>query len=145
MQVVHNDLNPHNVLVHPRDHDRVAGIIDFGDTVRTALVVDVAVGASYLVDATGDPLAHPLAFVGAYHRTRALGPDELAVLHDLIVARWCTAILVMSWRAARHPENRDYILRNSARAISGIEAFERVDRTEAAARLAAACEPGAPR
>src|SRR4051794_12103607 len=28
-QVVHNDLNLHNVLVDPADHDRVAGVIDF--------------------------------------------------------------------------------------------------------------------
>lgn len=144
-QVVHNDLNPHNVLVCPEDPARVAVIIDFGDMVRTPLIVDVAVGASYLVNGGSDPLGHPLAFVRAYHRVRALEPDELAVLPDLIVARWCTAILITSWRASRQPANRGYILRNSARAIAGLDAFERLDRRETTARFVAACEPGAPR
>ncbi len=33
-QVIHNDLNLHNVLVDPKDGARVAGVIDFGDMVR---------------------------------------------------------------------------------------------------------------
>ena len=33
-QAIHNDLNLYNVLVDPRDHDVIAGILDFGDMVR---------------------------------------------------------------------------------------------------------------
>ncbi|MBQ0818729.1 phosphotransferase, partial [Microvirga sp. HBU67558] len=39
-QVIHNDLNPHNVLVAERDHDHVTGVIDFGDAVLAPLVND---------------------------------------------------------------------------------------------------------
>jgi Ser/Thr protein kinase RdoA (MazF antagonist) len=55
-QVVHNDLNPENVLLAADDDSRVAGVIDFGDMVASPLVVDVAVAASYLRKFDGDPL-----------------------------------------------------------------------------------------
>jgi len=40
-QFVHNDLNPHNIVVDPATCDRVAGIIDFGDLTFTARVNDL--------------------------------------------------------------------------------------------------------
>ena len=38
-QPVHNDLNPHNIVVDPRTHACVAGIIDFGDLTWTARII----------------------------------------------------------------------------------------------------------
>ena len=49
-QAIHNDLNLYNVLVDPRDHDVIAGILDFGDMVRAPLVNDLAVAASYQLE-----------------------------------------------------------------------------------------------
>ena len=54
-QVVHNDLNPHNVLCAPDAPDRIAGVLDFGDMVRTPLVCDLAVAAAYRID-RDDPI-----------------------------------------------------------------------------------------
>lgn len=50
-QAAHCDLNPHNVMVAAGRPDRVAGVIDFGDMVHTALAADAAIGAS---DFAGD-------------------------------------------------------------------------------------------
>jgi Ser/Thr protein kinase RdoA (MazF antagonist) len=47
-QVIFNDLNPDNVLIFDGT-DRVSGFIDFGDIVYSPLVVDIAVGAAYLL------------------------------------------------------------------------------------------------
>ena len=55
-QVIHNDLNPGNVLLTDAEPPSVAGVIDFGDMLRAPLVVDVAIAASYL-RATDDELA----------------------------------------------------------------------------------------
>src|SRR5690606_34005145 len=44
-QVVHNDFNPHNLLVQAAAAESIAGILDFGDMVYTALINDVAVTA----------------------------------------------------------------------------------------------------
>ena len=61
-QVVHNDFNPHNVLVDPGDPARVTGVLDFGDMVETSLVNDVAVAASYQIEESEDPLSVQPAF-----------------------------------------------------------------------------------
>src|SRR6185295_3593495 len=37
-QFVHNDFNARNIIVDASDESRVTGIIDFGDSVHTALI-----------------------------------------------------------------------------------------------------------
>ena len=56
-QVIHNDLNPDNVLIDPQNPDKMVGVIDFGDMLHAPLVVDVAIAASYLRQMEGNPLA----------------------------------------------------------------------------------------
>jgi Ser/Thr protein kinase RdoA (MazF antagonist) len=46
-QVIHNDLNPYNVLVDPQDHITTVGLIDFGDMVQAPLINELAVACSY--------------------------------------------------------------------------------------------------
>lgn len=115
-QAVHNDLNPGNVLVEPTNSSRVTGIIDFGDLVRSPLIVDVAVAAAYLLREDGDILADIKKFIAAYSRVEALLPTEIELLIDLILTRSTMTVLITHWRAARYPENREYILRSEARA-----------------------------
>ncbi|BBE71625.1 phosphotransferase [Oharaeibacter diazotrophicus] len=137
-QVVHNDFNPHNLLVDPAAPDRVAGVIDFGDAVATALVADVAVAASYHVG-DADPVERIAAFAAAYHRVRPLAADELAVLADLVAARLVTTVAVTAVRAAREPGNATYILRNVPAARAGLTRLAAADRAAARARIARAC------
>lgn len=118
-QVVHGDLNPHNLLASP-DGQRIVGILDFGDLAQTALVCDVAVTASYQIDFS-DPLTSATEFLSAWHLEFPLEPAEIDILPDLIAARLVTIITIASWRAARYPENADYILRNVTNATNGLE------------------------
>ncbi len=137
-QIVHNDLNPYNVLVAGEDMACVTGIFDFGDMVETALVNDVAVAASYQLAAGDDPLRGIVEFVSGYATVCPLEEREAALLLDLIAARMLTTVAITSWRAARYPENSAYILRNSPSAWHGLHHFAAVDRAAASARLAAA-------
>lgn len=139
-QVVHNDLNPHNVLVDPADHARVTGILDFGDMVRTPLICDVAVTASYQIDAT-EPLTSLVTFANAWHAVDQLREDELDLLFDLVATRMITTIAIAGWRATRYPENAPYIMRNVPRALAGLQAFERLSPADVRRQLAAACPP----
>lgn len=138
-QVIHNDLNPSNVLVDPAAPGTVTGIIDFGDMVRSPLVVDVAVACAYLLQDSDDPLADVERFIGAYCAIEPLDAAELGVLFDLILTRSTMTILITHWRAAQYPENRDYILRNEPVArkmlkiVSGAAVPEVVERFRAAA------------
>jgi Ser/Thr protein kinase RdoA (MazF antagonist) len=125
-QVVHNDLNPHNVVVDPADPDRVSGILDFGDMVRTPLVCDVAIAASYQLGGAGlDGLCDYLA---AFHAILPLTAEELSVLYDLVAMRMAMSVLISEWRASLHPENADYILRNHPSAARGLARLAELGR-----------------
>lgn len=137
-QVVHSDLNPHNVLVDPADPDQVAGILDFGDMVRTPLVCDLAVAAAYRID-RNDPLGSLVAFAAAYHAVNPLTAAEQGVYFDLVAARMVTTISIASWRAARYPENATYILRNFPSARDGLSALAGLDPATVAEALRRAC------
>ena len=128
-QVLHNDLNPHNIVVsgHPA---RVTGILDFGDMVRTPLVCDLAVTASYLVE-TEDPLTCLTQFCAAYHATLPLTAPEATLVIALTETRWLTTLCIAHHRAARYPDNAAYILRNVPRARAGLLAFAGLDRAGA--------------
>jgi hydroxylysine kinase len=138
-QVIHNDLNFHNVVVAADHPERIGGILDFGDMVKSPLICDVAVAAAYHVRGDDRPLADAAEYVAAYHAVSPLTDLEVEVLADLIVARLAMAVLISGWRAAVHPENRDYILRNEPRARRGLEALDRLSSDEAAEILRRAC------
>lgn len=138
-QVVHNDFNPHNVLVDPNEPPRVTGVLDFGDMVETPLINDVAVAASYQVEGE-DPLGRAAIFVAAYHATSPLQPEEVEVLFDLITLRQVMTVTITEWRANLYPENKAYILRNQPRAAAALETFNRIGRAAGTARLRQACE-----
>lgn len=138
-QVVHNDFNPHNVLVDPNEPVRVTGVLDFGDMVETPLINDVAVAASYQVEGE-DPLGRAAVFVAAYHATFPLRPEEVEVLFDLITLRQVMTVTITEWRANLYPENKAYILRNQPRAAAALEALNQIGRAAGTARLRQACE-----
>lgn len=138
-QVVHNDFNPHNLLVDPAAPDRLAGILDFGDLVRTQRVADLAVAAAYHLADEADPVARIAAFAADYHALHPLTREESDLLVDLVAARLATTLAVAGWRAARRPADAAYILRNVPAARTGLARLAGVDRAAAARRIANAC------
>jgi hydroxylysine kinase len=123
-QVIHNDFNPHNLLVSPHNADEPTGIIDFGDIVRTQLINDVAIAACYLLEpSTGTPestLQLPVALVRGYQRVTPLQAQELSRLASLMATRLAVTAVITEWRAARYPHNRAYITKNTAYAVRGL-------------------------
>jgi len=141
-QPVHNDLNPHNIVVDPGNSERIAGIIDFGDLTCTARVNDLAIAAAYQVADSDDPLAPACELIAAYHAVSPLEPAEFAVLFDLIATRMVMTVVVSSWRAIRHPENRDYILRNNDAAWARLNRIARLSRGQAMQQIERAGNSG---
>lgn len=82
-QVVHNDFHPGNVL---SDGDRLTGILDFGDTVFTARVVDLAVALCYF--------GFDNEFIDGFQAAVPLNDDEWAALPVLVAARYVQRILL---------------------------------------------------
>ena len=101
-QVVHDDINPLNVLVDPGDEARVSGIIDFGDLTLTALIADVAVTAAEQIpedcgDDAGAARAAVLDVASAYHESVPLEGQELAILGTLTAGRLAANLVVHEW------------------------------------------------
>ena len=141
-QPVHNDLNPHNIVVDSESHACVAGIIDFGDLTCTARINDLAITAAYLVADSDDPLGPACEMIAAYHAVLPLEPAELGILPDLIVTRMTMTVVISSWRAARYPANRNYILRNNAAAWARLQRMAKLSRDQARAQIERACRVG---
>jgi hydroxylysine kinase len=107
-QVIHNDMNDMNLLVDPDDEKVVAGVIDFGDLVHTALVADLAILAADQI-AAGGVLRDSIAdVVMPYHDVAPLLPQELAMLNPLIAGRILTDVVIASWHRQRNPAGTHY-------------------------------------
>ena len=87
-QVIHNDLNLHNVLVDPDDGVRVAGVIDFGDMVVGPLLFEPSIAAADIWIGKDDPLESVTTLVGAYHRVLPLREDEIGQQRRLVRHRF---------------------------------------------------------
>jgi hydroxylysine kinase len=111
-QVVHNDLNPRNLLIDPADESRVMGIIDFGDLTRTALIADVGVAAAELIaPGCADPLRAGECVrdvARGYHECMPLSPAELAILGTLVAARLLMNVVVHEWHVHHNPSSRHF-------------------------------------
>lgn len=107
-QVIHNDANPGNVLATP-DGRQVAGIIDFGDMLRSPLIIDLAVAAAYLRVLDGNPLTLITELIAGFHSMTALTRPELDVLHILIKTRLATTVAILAWRESLRAEDDAYL------------------------------------
>ncbi len=108
-QVIHNDMNPDNILLADSGVADIVGVIDFGDMLRSPLIVDVAVAASYLRELNGDPLSLIAEFIAGYHREVPLSRAEIDILHDLIKVRLLTTVSILSWREATRGAGDAYL------------------------------------
>ena len=55
-----------------------------------------------------------------------LEEDELGLLPDLMRLRHATTLTIGAWRARRYPANADYILRNTAASLRGLDAIDSI-------------------
>ena len=107
-QVIHNDMNPSNVLVDST--------------------------AAYFCAAEEDPFVEVVKFLGSYAEILPLTEDEIVLLPDLILTRHLTTVMISHWRASLYPDNAEYILRSEGRAremlyrVSGLSIDATVDR-----------------
>ncbi len=140
-QAVHNDFSADNLLVADNDLD-IAGVLDFGDMTNAPLICDLGIAATSQVQDSDRPMAPVLDVVRGYHEVLPLREEELELLCDLVRTRLATRIVISEWRAAKFPQNKTYVLRNTALAHAQlgrlpVEAIEQVS-----AELIAACHDG---
>ena len=138
-QVIHNDLNPGNVLLDKSEPPQISGIIDFGDLVKSPLIIDLAVASAYYLTADDNPLASALPMIRAFHQTRPLQTAEMRILTDLIRTRLVTSLLICSWRIAKFPENREYLETSLVPSQAYLVALNTLDADTAFNQILTAC------
>jgi 4-aminobutyrate aminotransferase-like enzyme/Ser/Thr protein kinase RdoA (MazF antagonist) len=146
-QVIHADANGGNVLVGSRDGaagESVAGFIDFGDMVHTALVNDLAVLLASAVTSTADPVGDAVRIVAGYHSVTPLDGEELAVLLELWLGRLTAAVLISAWRVDLHPENAPYITADDEYSWAMIDRLSELDPGEVFEALRPATDAPSP-
>jgi hydroxylysine kinase len=134
-QVIHNDLNLHNLLIDPHNHGIVSGCLDFGDMVRSPRICDVAIAAFYQADPAADCVGTIGELARAYHARLPLSDDEWRWLVDLAAMRAVMTVIIANWRASLHPHNAAYLLRNEPAARAFLEAHAGLDEKQRRFRL----------
>jgi 4-aminobutyrate aminotransferase-like enzyme/Ser/Thr protein kinase RdoA (MazF antagonist) len=135
--VIHGDLYLGNVLLD--DDDRIAGIVDFGDCTHGAEVADFAIALASLL--RGRPLDDVFRVariaVDGYASRIPFEPLELELLGRLVAARTAAIVTISAWRAARYPENADYIQDEDDDSWRLLELFDGLGPEAVAAALGA--------
>jgi 4-aminobutyrate aminotransferase-like enzyme/Ser/Thr protein kinase RdoA (MazF antagonist) len=126
-QVIHNDMNPANVIVSKDDPDHMAGMIDFGDMVHAPLVTDLTVAATYQVFGARDIVGAVCDMLTAYQAVNPLQEEEIELIPGLIASRMAVSATIAHWRASEHPENIDYILADFPSTWRALEALAATD------------------
>ena len=102
-QVIHNDANDYNVLMAPEG--RVKGLIDFGDSVRSVRIAELAVAGAYAMLGHDDPVAAVLPLVAGYHEANPLRSEELKILYPLMRVRLAMSVCMAAKQSAADPDN----------------------------------------
>nr|HMQ64301.1 phosphotransferase [Flavilitoribacter sp.] len=110
--VHYQDANDYNILVkadldgHPADwHYDVSGFIDFGDTIYTHTINELACGCAYAVMDRKDPLAAAAAMVRGFHGVFPLTEKEVEVLYHMIAARLVISVVTSAINKQKEPDN----------------------------------------
>jgi 4-aminobutyrate aminotransferase-like enzyme/Ser/Thr protein kinase RdoA (MazF antagonist) len=139
-QVIHNDMNLHNVLVDEDKPERITGLIDFGDMIHGPLIVELAVAGSDIV-LGDDPLERVAALLRGYHEIVPLTVEEAGVLYDLIQSRHAMSLAILARRRAQNMTETNYIEGYAEPCRKAAWAMHEIGRARAGAAFRAAIEP----
>ena len=138
-QVIHSDVNLDNVLIDEAQPECISGLIDYGDLVKSPLIIDLAIAVAYQLGHGDDPLNNALPIIEGYHAVQPLQGLEMELLADLIKTRLITSLLIHSYRVTLFPENREYLMTSQDSAKNFLFNLDRQDVDRAVQRIRAAC------
>jgi len=118
------------------------GLIDFGDTLRTYLVSELAITLADVAGASQDPLRAIAEVTAGFHAELALSEAELAALFPLTLGRVAASAVAGSLQASLEAQNR-YVGQSTDVCWTHLAALTAVPPTlaEAVCRSACGLEP----
>lgn len=109
--VIHNDLNDYNILVSSDlAKPIVAGIIDFGDSVFTQTINDLAIALAYAIMNLPDPLSAALDVVSEYNKQYKFSEKELECLYTLVGMRLVTTVVSACLKKEEFPNDEYFVI-----------------------------------
>ncbi|MEZ5832305.1 MAG: aminotransferase class III-fold pyridoxal phosphate-dependent enzyme [Dongiaceae bacterium] len=139
-QIIHNDLNLHNVLVDEKHPDRITGLIDFGDMIHAPLIVELAVAGSDAV-LGADPLERVSELLRGYHAIVPLAVEETDLLFDLIQSRHAMTLAILARRRAQNMTEMNYLESYAEPCRKSAWEIHEIGRERASAAFRAAIAP----
>ncbi|MFQ6109165.1 MAG: aminotransferase class III-fold pyridoxal phosphate-dependent enzyme, partial [Candidatus Aminicenantales bacterium] len=138
--IIHNDINDHNVLVEKTSSgdERIAGLIDFGDIIRTCTVFEIAIALTYTMLGKDEPLAAAAHVIRGYHEEHPLTEQELDILYYLICARLCISVTMSAYHKRIEPDKK-YISVSEEQAWSLLERLLETNPEKARQEFHRAC------
>ncbi len=137
--VVHNDANDNNIIVTNDLHaPEVKAVIDYGDTVYTQIINDLAVAIAYAVMHNPDPLSAALPIVEGYHSQFPLLDKELELLYYLVAMRLVISVSKSAINKEKEPDN-EYLLISEKPAWELLKKWRQISADYAYYSFRAAC------
>jgi 4-aminobutyrate aminotransferase-like enzyme/Ser/Thr protein kinase RdoA (MazF antagonist) len=140
-QVIHNDMNFHNLLVDEQHPQRITGLIDFGDMVHGPLALELANAASEAVMETDRPIEAVAELLAGYHAHLPLTGPDVTQLFDLIQARQALTLAVLATRRQQVTDDPSYVEIYAVPCRDALHALEEIGREKATAAFQRAIEP----
>ncbi|WP_349663378.1 aminotransferase class III-fold pyridoxal phosphate-dependent enzyme [Cellulophaga lytica] len=104
--IVHNDANDNNIIVSEDVvHPIVKSIIDYGDTIHTQIINDVAIACAYGAMGQEHTLEAILPIVKGYHSEFPLMDNELQHLYIAIAMRLVISVTKSAINKEKEPSN----------------------------------------
>lgn len=137
-QIIHNDGHAGNLLRPDASSERVVGLIDFGDLVRTVTAADVGVAGANLVPHQRDPIGALAALTAGFRRQHPLSDREIEAIPDLVLARLTLSTLLVEYQLVHAPHIAAAVAGELPLLHAALERWSELDRSEAIDRLGAA-------
>ena len=139
---IYNDANPANIHVDPArildGAPKLVGVVDFGDSIRSWTVADLAVACAYAGLGTRDPLGAFCDVARGYAAEYELREAETDVVYELARLRLALSVTISSVRGAQEPDN-EYLLVSQAPAWDVLERLDATPPNLGRYRLREAC------
>ena len=124
---IHNDVNDNNIIVSNSLYKpKINGIVDFGDSINSQIINDVAVTCVYAMMDCENPLEASTNVVKGYNSVFKLKENELEFLYIAIAMRLVISITKSSINKIHNKENT-YLTISENQAIELIKKWHNIN------------------